>query len=49
MQVTTVNAESAADDWNDDSHNGWHEHTITRGGDSETRPINASVRWIIKY
>lgn len=25
-----------------------HFHTVTRGGDAETRPINASVIWIIR-
>jgi len=25
-----------------------HEHTITRGGDSETRPKNVSVNWLIR-
>ena len=28
--------------------NGGHEHSITRGGDAETRPLNVSVHWIIK-
>ena len=28
---------------------GAHTHTITGGGDSETRPKNISVNWIIKY
>lgn len=28
--------------------NGGHEHNISRGGDTETRPINVAVHWIIK-
>ena len=28
---------------------GAHSHTITEGGDSETRPKNAYVNWFIKY
>ncbi len=28
---------------------GNHSHSVTGGGDSETRPINAAVNWIIKY
>jgi hypothetical protein len=28
---------------------GAHTHTITGGGDNETRPKNANVNWIIKY
>lgn len=28
---------------------GAHTHTITGGGDSETRPKNICVNWIIKY
>lgn len=31
------------------SAKGNHIHTITSGGDSETRPTNRSVLWIIKY
>ena len=30
------------------SSNGNHSHTITGGGDSETRPVNVSVNYIIK-
>jgi microcystin-dependent protein len=29
--------------------NGDHAHTIVAGGDSETRPLNAGVNFIIKY
>ncbi len=28
--------------------NGGHEHSITRGGNAETRPVNVAVHWIIK-
>jgi microcystin-dependent protein len=28
---------------------GNHSHSITGGGDAETRPVNAYVNWIIKY
>lgn len=27
---------------------GQHQHTVTGGGDSETRPVNVSVNWIIR-
>lgn len=30
------------------SENGEHSHTISSGGDAETRPINMSVNWLIK-
>ena len=26
-----------------------HVHEVLSGGDSETRPVNAYVNWIIKY
>ncbi|HIJ64659.1 MAG TPA: tail fiber protein [Candidatus Hydrogenedentes bacterium] len=32
-----------------DKKGGKHEHTISRGGDEETRPRNVYVNWIIKY
>ncbi len=28
---------------------GAHAHTVTAGGDAETRPVNAAVNWIVKY
>jgi hypothetical protein len=28
---------------------GVHSHTIGRGGDRETRPVNVAVHWIIKF
>jgi hypothetical protein len=28
---------------------GAHQHTVASGGDPETRPMNISVYWIIKY
>jgi microcystin-dependent protein len=31
------------------TNSGNHSHTITGGGDNETRPVNAYVIWIIKY
>jgi hypothetical protein len=33
----------------DTSRAGNHSHTITGGGDQETRPINVYVIWVIKY
>ena len=30
------------------STDGYHTHTITGGGDSETRPVNISVNYIIR-
>lgn len=35
--------------WNLSGNAGDHRHMITHGGDPETRPVNAAVRWIIKY
>lgn len=31
------------------SSNGDHTHTVVGGGDSESRPINVYLHWVIKY
>jgi hypothetical protein len=33
----------------DTSQDGAHAHTVTKGGDKETRPQNVAVYWIIKF
>ena len=30
------------------SPSGHHTHTVTAGGDRETRPVNVAIYWIIK-
>ncbi|HEX7734850.1 MAG TPA: phage tail protein [Ktedonobacteraceae bacterium] len=39
--------------WTDDSKttstNGGHKHTVTDGGDAESRPTNVYLYWLIKY
>ena len=35
--------------YNSAYNSGDHSHTITGGGDNETRPINVYVNYIIKY
>lgn len=39
--------------WTDDSKttstNGQHSHTVTEGGDAESRPDNVYLYWLIKY
>jgi hypothetical protein len=47
-----VPREASGVDWINGAPTSWagrHTHTVTAGGDSETRPVNVAVYWIVKF